>query len=257
MILQELVELAHREGTPCRPGLQTQAGTLDHHDHPHQAASWVNRSTRRRKKDKGKAKSKVIYVPRNRARTCGSLAGFLVDKAEYVLGFDPDDQPSKRGRLALHRRLFAEFIESALEIAPGDIGLLAVLGFVRDDEQVSRCVEALGGRAVANDLLAFQVLDENGRNLGLVHEGHPVRKAWKTLRGGSRGNRPKSRSLVSCAGSWRLRSTFTLSSNACRAVLPRESRSSRSMTRRSNRSDSRGTTTLLSAASVPMPTERP
>lgn len=186
MILQELVELAHREKLLADPDFKpkpvrwiikiTPSGRL--------LGEPVDTET---KEDKSKAKSKVIYVPRNRARTSGSLAGFLVDKAEYVLGFDPDDQPSKRGRLSLHRRLFVEFIESALENAPGEIGLLAVLGFVRDDEQVSRCVEALGGRAAANDLFAFQVLDEDGRNLGLVHELSAVRIAWKTLRRGPEG----------------------------------------------------------------------
>jgi CRISPR-associated protein Csd1 len=150
------------------------------------------------KGEKGKATSKVIYVPRNRARTSGSLAGFLVDKAEYVLGFDPDDKKEKRGKLAHHRALFAEFIESALKLAADDIGLVAVLAFVRDDEQVSRCVELLGGRATANDLVAFQLLDDDGRNLGLVHDREPVRDAWKTLRGGSKGSNATPVGCVVC-----------------------------------------------------------
>lgn len=185
MILQELVSLARREGLVADPDFEPKP------------VRWIIKITpsgrllgepsdTEVKQGKGKARSKVIYVPRNRARTRNSLAGFLVDKAEYVLSFDPDDQPSKRDRLVHHRALFAEFVESALKIAPDDVGLRAVLAFIRDDAQVLLCVEALGGRAVANDLFAFQLLDEEGQNLGLVHERDPVKAAWEKLRGASK-----------------------------------------------------------------------
>src|SRR5207249_4684169 len=96
---------------------------------------------------KGKVRPLVMQVPRSEVRASGSVAAFLVDKAEYVLGFDPDEKPSKRAKLERHNNLFAEFVEKAQTLAPDDDGLRAVLAFLRDPEAKALCVDDLRGRA--------------------------------------------------------------------------------------------------------------
>ncbi len=179
MILKELADLARREGLVEDPDFEPKP------------VRWVVGLGRGGKflgvtapesppDAKGKVRPKVFQVPRSPVRTSGSAANFLVDKAEYALGFDPDDNPKKRGKLAHHRTLFIESIEAGLSLAPGDAGLSALLGFLRDDEEVGKAVGEIRDRVVANDLIAFRY--SYGDESGMVHDRDAVRAAWKGLR---------------------------------------------------------------------------
>lgn len=178
MILQELAGLARREGLvedpdyepkPVRWTIAIGSG-----------GKFLGTLLEVSEDDHGKSRPKVRQVPRSPVRTSGSAANFLVDKAEYALGFDPDDNPKKLKKLAIHRAMFVEYVESALVLAPGDPGLLALLAFLRDDSSVSAAVEEVRGRAAANDLFAFRYRD--GDDIAMVHDRDAVRAAWKTLR---------------------------------------------------------------------------
>jgi CRISPR-associated protein Csd1 len=179
MILKELADLARREGL------------VDDPDFEPKPVRWVVGLGRGGKllgvtapelppDAKGKVRPKVFQVPRSPGRTMKPVANFLVDKAEYALGFDPDDDPKKRGKLANHKDLFIEYIEAGLSLAPGDAGLSALLGFLRDDEAVGKAVGEIRDRAAANDLIAFRYSD--GDESGMVHDRGAVRAAWKALR---------------------------------------------------------------------------
>ena len=178
MILKELADLARREGL------------VDDPDYEPKPVRWIveiGEGGRYLKvmpmeepDAKGKPRIKAFQVPRSPVRTSGSAANFLVDKAEYALGFDPDDNPRKRAKLAHHRALFIEYVEAGLALAPGDAGLEALVGFLRDDGAVNRAIGEIGGRAAANDLIGFRYSD--GAESALVHDRDAVRAAWKALR---------------------------------------------------------------------------
>jgi CRISPR-associated protein Csd1 len=181
MILQALAALAKREGL------------VDDPDYEPKPVRWVINlgpggkylgvtETQGQADVKGKVRPLVMQVPRSAVRTSGSAAAFLVDKAEYVLGFDPDDKPTKRAKLEHHNSLFSEFVESAVALASDEGGLLAVLAFLRDAEAKARCVDELRGRAASNDLLAFAYLPDDGSEGRRVHDRDAVRSAWQRLR---------------------------------------------------------------------------
>ena len=179
MILKQLADLARREGL------------VDDPDFEPKPIRWIVNLSRGGKflgvtspelppDSKGKVRPKVFQVPRSPVRTSGSVANFLVDKAEYALGFDPDDNPKKRGKLANHRALFTEYVETGLSLTPGDVGLSALLGFLQDDAAVGEAIDEIRERAAANDLIAFRYSD--GAESDLVHDRDAVRAAWKALR---------------------------------------------------------------------------
>jgi len=179
MILKELADLARREGLMEDP------------DYEPKPVRWVVSIGRAGKylgvtsptglpDAKGKVRPKVFQVPRWPVRASGSAANFLTDKPEYALGFDPDDDPKKTGKLAKHRALFRDYVESAVAIAPQDEGLASLLDFLRDDAAVALAVDAIREQAVANDVVAFRYSD--GAESGLVHDRDAVRAAWKSLR---------------------------------------------------------------------------
>jgi CRISPR-associated protein Csd1 len=183
MILKELADLAHREGLVEDPDFV-----------PSDKVRWIIEIGRggrlhgvidaAQSDGRGKARPNSIQIPRRGGRTSGSVADFLVDKAEYVLGFDPDDQPKKRARLGNHRALFIEYIESALALEPDEPGLAAVLAFLRDDTAVARCIERARDLVAANDLFAFRYTADGDPESGwLVHDRQKVRAAWSRMRG--------------------------------------------------------------------------
>lgn len=179
MIIQELAELARREGLVADPDFEPKP------------VRWIvvigigGRyldviESMGEPDPKGKVRPKVYQVPRSPARTSGSSANFLVDKAEYAFGFDPDGNPKKIVKLEHHRELFAAYVERALSIAPEDAGLVALIRFLRDDKSVLGAVGRIAGKAVANDLLAFRYSE--GGVSDLIHDRAAVRAAWKALR---------------------------------------------------------------------------
>jgi CRISPR-associated protein Csd1 len=185
MILKALVDLAHREHLVDDPDFEPKEVRWVIHLGPGGRLLGDPVETEGLADARGKVRPRVMQVPRGTVRTSGSAAMFLVDKAEYVLGFDPDDSPKKRKKLAHHRRLFTALVESALERSPGEPGLVAVRDFLRDGGEVARCVDAVRGRAAANDLFAFRYVE--GDEAGLVHDREAVRTAWRAMRqGGAR-----------------------------------------------------------------------
>jgi CRISPR-associated protein Csd1 len=182
MILKTLVDLAKREGL------------VDDPDYEPKPVRWVvslgtggkflgvapNEVIDDRTK---KPKPGVMQVPRSAVRTSGSAAAFLVDKAEYALGFDPDGNPKKVNKLSLHNRLFAEHIEAALKLTSEELGLMALLAFLRNDDGKALCIADIGDRAVGNDLFAFAYLPDDGSPGSRIHDRDRVREAWRQLRG--------------------------------------------------------------------------
>ncbi|WP_337175620.1 type I-C CRISPR-associated protein Cas8c/Csd1 [Paludisphaera sp.] len=194
MILKELADLARREGLMEDP------------DYEPRPVRWIIGIGRGGKylgvtspsgppDPKGKVRPKVFQVPRSPVRTSGSFANFLVDKPEYALGYDPDDNPKKLSKLARHRAMFREYVESAMVLAPDDRGLSSLLEFLRDDAAVADAVTAIRQEAAANDLIAFRYSD--GADSGLIHDRDEVRAAWKKLRHPA-GKRAEM--LVECLG---------------------------------------------------------
>jgi len=179
VILKELADLARREGLVDDPDFEPKAVRWVVDIGP--GGNFLALIEQAGEPDlKGKRRPKVLQVPRFTGRTRQSEAQFLVDKPEYVLGFDPDDSPTKRARLTHHRGLFADYVERALALAPDDPGLTSLLAFLRDDAAVVTAVEKIRGRAVANDLIAFRFAD--GGEFGMVHDRDVVRAAWRSLR---------------------------------------------------------------------------
>src|SRR5262245_56626451 len=119
MILQALVEHAHREQLIDDPDFEPKEVLWVISIDPKGRLLGVT-ETEGLADARGKVRPKVMQVPRCPGRTSGSAACFLVDKAEYVLGFDPDDNPKRHAKLGRHRRLFVEFIEQAHGRATGD-----------------------------------------------------------------------------------------------------------------------------------------
>ncbi len=179
MILKELVELAHREGLVEDPDFEPKpvrwivaigiGGKFLGVTEPTGSPDL-----------RGKIRPKVFQVPKSPVRTSGSAANFLVDKPEYALGFDPDENPKKRDKAQHHRVLFAKYVERALALAPDDAGLIALLQFLRDDQAVSEAIAKMAGQAAANDLVAFRYSDDD--EFAMIYDRDAVRVAWKTLR---------------------------------------------------------------------------
>lgn len=82
---------------------------------------------------KGKARPSPMRIPRQEGRTSGDKAYFLVDKAEYVFGWDPSGK-QKAEKLANRLRLFREKVEQALRAltpgSPDHQAMQAVLDFL-------------------------------------------------------------------------------------------------------------------------------
>lgn len=125
-----------------------------------------------------KPKPKIYQVPRQPGRTSGPLSYFLVDKAEYVLGFDPDDNPKKREKLNYHKQLFIEEIELVQQFVPDEPSLKAVIAFLLNDDQLIQCVDQIRESAANNDLLMFSYHDSYESGGSLVHDRPEVKLAW-------------------------------------------------------------------------------
>jgi len=129
-----------------------------------------------------KSKPGAMQVPCSAVRTSGSSAFFLVDKAEYALGFDPDAKPRKVSKLPLHNKLFCDQVETALKFSSDDPGLLATMAFLRNDDEKAQCIAAVRGRAVSNDLFAFAYRPADGSPSSRIHDRDAARFAWRQMR---------------------------------------------------------------------------
>lgn len=139
-------------------------------------------------KKKPKLLARPMIVPRQGGRTCGDKAFFLVDKAEYTLGIDPDGKREPE-KLKVRSSLFREQIAACAE-GTGDPAVCAVhtaLTRLANGESVSLPVGC-----AANDLLAFAYgLDEEP-----VHEREAVRSYWKRIQ--ELGSGPESGNPTIC-----------------------------------------------------------
>lgn len=123
--------------------------------------------------------AKTFKVPREPGRTSGDRSNFLIDKAEYALGLDPETDPDKRRpaeKLAKRFALFRERVTQCLE-ATGDAGVAAVHAFLEDLAAGTKSFELPDGCA-GNDLFAFVYATESQP----VTYRKAVRDYWKSLR---------------------------------------------------------------------------
>lgn len=128
------------------------------------------------KKAKPIPRAKSFTVPRQAGRTSGARAFFLFDKAEYVLGHDPDGKRSAE-HLQIRMNLFTEKV-GACAAATGDEGAIAVLKFLERMNSGQQEIELPEG-CVSNDLFAF--IYEPDIDL-LVTSREKIRNYWKSLR---------------------------------------------------------------------------
>lgn len=128
----------------------------------------------------GKKKPRPVagrkVVPRCGARTSGDRAFFLFDKAEYVLGLDPDGTREAE-KLKVRFDLFRDEVRNCHEES-GEPGVGAVLAFLNAVEAGSESVELPEGCA-GNDLFAFVVAPDVDE---LLIERPQIRAYWKEKR---------------------------------------------------------------------------
>lgn len=199
MILKALCELAQAEELIGDP------------DFEHKPVSWVVRlredgslvdiNDHRRNLNEGKTgrngqpikpkwAGKDELVPVQPIRTSGDCAFFLVDKAEYVFGIDPNGtRPPEK--LAARAALFREPIE-ACAAETDDAAIKAVAKFLQSVALNAGGI-TLPPDAAANDLFAFKVGEDD-----FVHLRPAVKAWWK-----------KKREIAPAAGETRFRCLVT------------------------------------------------
>ena len=149
-----------------------------------------------RGKPKGKARPPKRPIPRRSARTAQDFAEFLVDKAEYVLGFDAREKGKRDAqKLKARRVLFRERIAKALQDPrlAANAGLKAALAFL--DSDVESRDEALGAwlkdklkadpKQLESALFAFVYRPDGGATC--VHEDSAVRAFFEEACGEATG----------------------------------------------------------------------
>jgi len=174
MILRSLVELAQREELLANP------------DYEPKPVAWIIAvgedgtflsliPTASDAEAGKKAKARVFAIPRRWGRTVNSLADFLVDKSEYVLGVEPDGKRKDedlRVRLDLFRRSVRD-AAAATECS----SLAAVVSFLENDSERGRAIERAAAEGYrSNDLFAFEVCGT------LVHELAEVQEYFSRSR---------------------------------------------------------------------------
>ncbi len=176
MLLKALVDLAERDGL-----------TADADYEPREVAWLVTvgeggrllgvSRTEGGAAARGRSRSKVFAVPRRAGRTSGDAADFLVDKAEYVLGYGERDEE----KLERRRALFADKVAEAAE-ATADDGLMAVGALLKrkgNRDKIIRHLEKKDSGFKSNDLFAFVYEPDVDR---LVSDRPAVRKYWAARR---------------------------------------------------------------------------
>jgi CRISPR-associated protein Csd1 len=173
MILTGLRDLANREGL------------LQNADYEPKAVAWILSIGDEGKflgviptaaEDKrGKARAKILDIPRRKGRTVAPVADFAVDKSEYVLGIEPDGKRSADD-LATRLDLFRQEIAKGVS-ETGHPALAAVQAFLARPDERQSAIEVINDlKYASNDLFAFEYRGE------LVHELPEVRKYFSESR---------------------------------------------------------------------------
>ncbi len=137
---------------------------------------------------RGRPTPVVRAIPRRSDRTSGDLAEFLVDKAEYVFGIDPQGRTST-GRLLNRRRLFREAVEEACREVSRSAGLRAVARFLAEEppERVHKLLSAeteAERNALSGALFAFVYQPDGG--VACIHDELAVKEYFRAkLEGGA------------------------------------------------------------------------
>lgn len=142
------------------------------------SAPGLDQPTDAKGRPRGKPKPPARQVPRRSDRTSNDNAEFLVDKAEYVLGIDPADRRDA-GKLETRRKLFRDYVESALADVPSP-ALSAVVNFlsspVPDDLERLATAETDSDKAErAGEVFGFVYEPDGG--VSCVHDD-PAVKSW-------------------------------------------------------------------------------
>lgn len=137
------------------------------------------------KEKKRKEITKRLLVPRQfvietgAGRTSGAYAYFLVDKADYVLGFAPGsaiNQPQTNEKLCLRHDLFISHVADCYEGTQSP-ALKAVLTFLRTVRESGLPIP-IPESVVSNDQFAFKVLPNSE---DFVHEEEAVIQYWQKI----------------------------------------------------------------------------
>lgn len=183
MILQALAELAQREGLLDDPSYEQKEVHYLVHLGP--AGKYLGYSAPRdeppldpKGKPRGKPRPRKRPIPKRSDRTSQPRPEFLVDKAEYVFGVDPAGKRAS-AKLSNRKKLFAGFIDKAIEKAPSSRGLQAVREFLEQEppEEINRLLTptSVSERTLlANALFAFIYEPDGG--ISTVHEEPAVRE---------------------------------------------------------------------------------
>lgn len=173
VILASLCDLARRDGLLANPDYEPKPVAwiivVDAGGH------FVNLVPTAGADEGKKSKPKSFFIPRRAGRTSSSVADFLVNKSEYVLGIEPDGKRSESD-LATRRGLFRQRVQDAARVT-GEVGLNATAAFLASDEERRRAVEALPADGYkSNDLFAFEC---DGQ---LVHDLPEVQRYFSHIR---------------------------------------------------------------------------
>lgn len=179
MILTELTELAHREGLADDPDFEPKP------------VRWIVTialsggllgvsETNSLPDSRGKTRPKELSIPRTPPRANNPPPAFLVDNAEFTLGYDPSGV-REAAVLQARNQAFRAYIKRVLDLAPGEEGLEAVVAFLASDDQRTACLTAIKSRLLKEDRIAFRCEIDGP----LVHDRPLVRDAWQRMRGAS------------------------------------------------------------------------
>jgi len=190
MILQSLAKLAEREGLVDDPNFETREVHWVIHLKPDGRFIKLQSLLRPNEGKKGKPRGLKLAIPRQSGRTSGDKAEFLVDKAEYVLGFGERDVK----KLAARRTLFADEVRNASD-ATRQHSLKAVATFLGSKEHTKAAEAEVAARAKAkefesNHLFMFQVEGDSD----YVHRLPEVTAYWAAIR----DNQQKDTQLQQC-----------------------------------------------------------
>lgn len=132
---------------------------------------------------KGRPRAPRRAIPRRSDRTSGDEAEFLVDKAEYVFGIDPQGRRAP-DRLMRRRQLFRRRVEEAAATLPGSRGLKAVVRFLEQElpQKIRHLLQAESAAdrpALSGALFAFVYKPDGAAQC--VHDEPAVKHYFRRL----------------------------------------------------------------------------